>query len=210
MNLQRKVYRMNWPKLKSLATGRLARTALALGLAGGMLLGVGAPAQAAVGTQPGTVDLVPNTGSTSSTPTWSTTVACPSGFQGSAIFVAVKADGTTFSLSPVVNGVGANPFSGVLLANISTIQSVSGIANGSNQELYVACWSGASTTGSSMPYMDIWLNYSADGSTYVTSSSSTPVPIGAIGGLVFAALVAIGLVWMQLRRRSRRTQPSPA
>jgi hypothetical protein len=201
---------MNWPRLKSLATGRLARTALVLGLAGGMLLGVGGAAQAAVGTQPGTVDLVPNTGPVSSTPTWATTIACPSGFQGSALFKGVKADGTTFNLSGVVNGVGANPFSGTLLANISTIQTLSGVANGSNQELYVECWSGASATGTATPFMDIFLNYSADGSTYVTSSSSTPVPIGAIGGLVFAGVVAIGLFWLQIRRRSRRAQPSPA
>src|SRR6202050_3225421 len=112
MDLQRKVYRMNWPKLKSFGNGRLGRMVVVLGVAG-LLLGAGAgAAEAAMGTQPGTVNLVPTSGPTSSTPTWATTVSCPSGFQGSATFKEVHSDGATTNLiAPIVNGTAA-PFTG--------------------------------------------------------------------------------------------------
>ena len=73
MNLQRKVYRMNWPKLKSSSNGRLRRGALVAGLAGTMHLGVGvSAAQAAtIGTDLGFVTLNPATGPLSTTPTFS-------------------------------------------------------------------------------------------------------------------------------------------
>jgi uncharacterized protein (TIGR03382 family) len=196
---------MSRPRLKSLATGRVGRMALVAGLAGGMFLGAAGVAQAAVGSDPGGVTLSPSSGSTSSTPTWSTNVACPAGYQGSAVFREVHADGTTSSISPVVNGTAA-PFSGTLQAPISTIQLLGGIANGGTQELVVECNSAPSIEGNFDPYMDIYINYSADGTTYTTSTSGTTVPVGEIGGPILAALAALGLGFMQLRRRSRRTQ----
>jgi hypothetical protein len=198
---------MNLPKLKS----RLGRTAVMLGLVGGLLGGVGvAAAQAAgVGSEPGAVALVPASGQISSPPTWSTNVACKTGFQGSAVFKAIvpgtATPPTTFSISAGTNSV-TNPFSGSLNLSLSTIQSLSGVAAGGNQEFVVYCFSGASQTGTSDPEMSTFITYNADG-TY-SSSGTNPVPIGEIGGLVFAGLAAIGLVWMQLRRRSRRTQPA--
>ena len=203
MDLQRKVYRMNWPKLKSLGTGRLGRAAAVVGIAG-LLLGAGAgAAEAAMGTSPGTVDLNPTTGPVNSTPTWATTVACPSGFQGSAIFREVHSDGvSTNSISSVVNGT-ASPFGGTLVTSIANIKAAGGIANGGTQELFVICYSAQSGTGSSENVMNIFINYSADGTTYTTSSSQG-VPVGEIGGIAFAALAAVGLTWMQLRRRSSR------
>jgi len=206
MNLQRKVYRMNLPKLKRLATRRLGRTAMVLVVAGGTLLAAEGVAQAAVGTNPGAVQLSATSGATTAKPTWSTTVACKAGFQGSAVFREVHSDGvSTNSISPVVNGTAA-PFSGTLQATIAQIQAAGGIPNGGTQELVVICFSGASLTGTSDPEMNLFITYSADGTTYTTGS--TQVPIGEIGGIVFAGLAAIGLVVMQLRRRSRRTQPS--
>ena len=207
MDLQRKVYRMNWPKLKSFAGGRLGRMVVVLGVAG-LLLGAGAgAAEAAMGTQPGTVDLVPNTGPVNSTPTWATSVSCPSGFQGSATFKEVHSDGATTNLiAPIVNGTAA-PFTGTLETTIANIKAAGGIANGGTQELFVTCYSAQSGTGNSEPYMNIFIQYSADGTTYSTSSSQG-VPVGEVGGIAFAGLAAIGLTWMQLRRRSRRTQPS--
>jgi hypothetical protein len=194
---------MNLPKLKS----RFGRTALVLGLTAGMLGGAGiAAAQAAgVGSLPGDVALNPASGSTSSSPSWATTVACNPGFQGSAIFRAVTPGGTTFDISGGTNSV-TNTFSGTLSLPLTTIQSVSGVAAGGSQEFVVVCFSGASQTGTSDAEMSTFITYNSNG-TY-TSSGSNPVPIGEIGGLVFAGLAAIGLVWMQLRRRSRRTQPS--
>lgn len=206
MNLQRKVYRMNWPKLKSLATGRIGRTVLVLGAAGGLVLGGSAIAEATLGTNPGAVNLVPPTGQTSSQPTWQTTVACSPGFQGSAVFRAVKSDGTTTSISQATNSV-ATPFSGTLQAPLSGIQQLSNIPDGGTQEYVVICFSGPSLTGTQDPEMNIFVTYNADG-TYATSDQSNPVPVGEIGGIVFAGLAAIGLAAMTLRRRSQRRQPS--
>ena len=59
--------------------------------AGASLLGA-AQANAAVGTQPGTVNLVPAARPTSGTPTWPTPIGCLSGSEGSAVLRAVKAD----------------------------------------------------------------------------------------------------------------------
>jgi hypothetical protein len=192
---------MNWPKLKT----RLGRTAVVVGLAGGMLGGFGAAAaQAAVGSDPGHVSLSPASGPTSGTPTWATDEACHTGFQGSAVFRIVEPSGGTFSISGGVASVTA-PFSGTLQDPISVIQQVAGVPNGGTAELVVYCFSGASLTGTSDPEMSTFITFSADGSSYSTSGTQQ-VPVGEIGGLVFAGLAAIGLVWMQFRRRARRAQ----
>lgn len=209
MNLQRKVYRMNLPKLKPLPSGRLGRTALVLTVAGGMLFSAAGIAEASVGNNPGAVNLNPTTGPLSSKPTWATTVACNPGFQGSAVLREVHSDGvTTNTVSPVVNGTAA-AFNGTLQATMAQIQSAGGIATGSTQELVVVCFSGASLTGTSDNEMNIFVTYNADG-TYTTGTTQQ-VPVGEIGGIVFAGLAAIGLVWMQLRRRhSRKAQANLA
>ena len=169
---------MKLRKLKSPNGGRLRRTALALGLAGGLVGGMlltAGPADAALGTQPGTVNLVPPTGATSSTPTWATTIGCPAGFQGSAIFEEVHSDGVTFTtISPVVNSstTALNvAFSGTLQATIATIQSIGGIPNGGTQELFVQCASGTGGTGSVTNVMSIFITYSTDGLSYSTTST---------------------------------------
>jgi hypothetical protein len=207
MNLQGKVYRMNSPTLKPLATGRFRRTAAVVALSGGILVGTaGAALAGTVGNNPGAVTLNPASGATSSKPTWSTTVACNPGFQGSAIFREVHADGvTTNSISPAVNGT-AVPFSGTLQATMAQIQTAGGIATGGTQELVVICFSGPSLTGTSDNEMDTFVTYNADG-TY-SSSGTQPVPVGEIGGIALAGLAAIGLGFLQFRRiRSRRKQP---
>jgi hypothetical protein len=208
MDLLRKVYPMNLPKLKPLATSRLGRTALVLAMAGGVVLGMEGGALAAV--TPGAVNLNPTSGPTSSKPTWATTVGCASGYQGSAVFREIHADGvTTNDISPTVNGT-ATAFSGTLQATMAQIQSAGGIANGGTQELEVICFSGASTTGNADPEMSIYVTYSADGTTYSTGTTQ-PVPIGEIGGIAFAGMAAIGLGWLQFRRRrTRKAQPNPA
>jgi len=171
---------MHWKRLKSLKVERFGRRALLLGVAaamvGGSMLVAGA-AQAAIGKNPGAVQLSATSGATTAKPTWSTTVACAAGFQGSAVFREVHSDGTsTNSISPAVNGTAA-PFSGTLQATIAQIQTAGGIPNGGTQELVVICFSGASTTGTSDPEMDIFITYSADGSTYTTNSTG---PVQAV------------------------------
>ena len=124
-----------------------------------------------MGKDPGAVNLNPASGPTSSTPTWSTTAACPSGFQGSASFKEVHADGTTTNLiAPMVDGT-ATPFHGTLQASIAEIQSAGSIPNGGTQKLYVTCFSAQSGTGNAGTEMDIYITYSGDGKTYTTSST---------------------------------------
>jgi Bacterial Ig-like domain (group 3) len=164
------------PMLKLLRVRRIGRAAALVGVAGitvgGMLLGAGVAHAATVGKDPGAVQLSPASGPTSGKPTWSTTTACASGFQGSAIFREVHSDGTTTnSISPVVNGT-AVPFSGTLQATIAQIQQAGGIPNGGTQELVVICFPGPSSTGgSSDAEMDIAIHYSADGSSYTTDTN---------------------------------------
>jgi hypothetical protein len=147
---------------------------------GGVLLGGYAAqdaqgAQSALGTNQGAVALKPASGSTNSTPTWSTTTGCPAGFQGSAVFRAVRADGTTFSISMAADKVTA-AFSGTLQGPILEIQSVAGVPNGGSQELAVICFSGDSLTGSSRADMDTFITYSANGTSYTTSSVAPAAP----------------------------------
>ena len=151
--------------------------------------------QAGLGKDPGAVTLNPASGPTSSTPTWHTTVACPSGFQGSATFKEVHADGTSTNfIAPIVNKTAA-PFSGTLQASITQIQKAGGIPNGGTQELFVTCYSQYSGTGNAQNEMDIYITYSADGTSYKTTAtpssgtstggggaSSTPSSTGAGSG----------------------------
>lgn len=199
---------MNWPKLKS----QFGRTAVVLGLAGGMLGSFGvAAAQAAVGSEPGDLALSETTGSVNDQPTWSTTVGCKTGFQGSAVLKIIEPGGTsTFSISPGVASVNA-PFSGTLQDTISNITTglPPGVGPGQTAELVVFCFSGTSLQGTADPEMSTFLTISSDGTTFSTSSTQQ-VPVGEIGGLVFAGLAALGLVYMQVRRRSSRRAQAAA
>lgn len=165
-------------------------------LAGGVVVGAAllgvyaahaAPAaRAGLGTQPGAVTLNPASGATSGKPTWSTKIACAAGFQGSAVFREVHADGTTNSVSRVVNGTSA-PFGGTLQAPISAIQAAGHVADGGTQELVVICFSGRSLTGTSHPQMSTFITYSANGASYTSGSSPssggspTPSPTSPSG-----------------------------
>src|SRR5579859_3483614 len=135
---------MNWKIPKPLRGRKVGRTTMLLGVAGATLgaLVIGAgTAHAAVGKNPGAVNLNPTTGATSSTPTWATTTACATGFQGSAVFREVHSDGTTTNnISAATNSVAA-PFTGTLQASIAQIQAAGGIPNGGTQELVVVCFS---------------------------------------------------------------------
>jgi hypothetical protein len=157
---------------------RVARAALVLAVAGatvgGLVLGAGV-AHAQVGAEPGDVALNPASGATSLSPTWATTVACPAGFQGSAVFRIVLPSGNTQSISGFTNRVNV-PFNGTLLDPISTIATVFGIPHGRASELVIVCFSGDSGTGTSAAEMYTWLTVSADGSTYTSSAVAPATP----------------------------------
>ena len=170
------------PKLrkpKSLKVGPLRRSALALGLAGGlvggMLLGA-APASAGVGSMPGALTLTPASGATTLTPTWATSVGCPSGFQASAVVQAGNTALSAIAASVVLNAsTGANltvGFGGSLQATMARIETNSGTANGGTVELFVQCASQGGDLGSTTNVMSTFVTYSADGSTYSTSSTA--------------------------------------
>ena len=152
--------------------GRLTRWLVGVvAIGAGMALSSACGSSAAQGNGTATVEFNPASGPTSSTPTWHTTVACPSGFQGSATFKEVHADGTTTNfIAQIVNGT-ESPFSGTLQATIAQIQGAGGIPNGSTQKLFVTCYSGQSGTGNAQTEMDLYITYSADGSTYTTSGT---------------------------------------
>src|SRR5215510_12165074 len=105
--------------------------------AAGVLLGACA-AQTAQAANPGAVTLNPASGAISGKPTWSTAVACPTGFQRSTIFRAVQADVTTFSISQATNIVTA-AFSGTLQAPIAAIKFLGGITHRPPQTTVILC-----------------------------------------------------------------------
>lgn len=146
---------------------------------GGVLLGVcvAPAARAGLGTEPGAVTLNPASGPTSGKPTWSTSTGCPAGFQGSAVFREVHANGSTTNTISVVVNRAAAPFSGTLQASIARIKAAGGIPNGGTQELAVICFSGPSLEGNSHPAMSTFITYSANGASY-TSSGTAPASSG--------------------------------
>jgi hypothetical protein len=128
--------------------------------------------QAGAGNSPAAVKLSAASGSTSSTPTWSTSAACPSGLRGSAVFREVHHDGvSTNSISPATNEV-TTAFSGTLQASLAMIKAAGGIPDGSTQKLVMICFSGPSSTGTSRQVMNMFITYSADGSSYTTSPTA--------------------------------------
>lgn len=117
-----------------------------------------------------TVGLNPGSGSTSSTPHWSTSGACPAGRQGSAIFRAVSSSGQRYDISQALNGVN-KPISGTLQANIATIQNFGHIHNGDSQELLILCFAQQALTGKYSLEEHMFITYSANGKSYTTSAT---------------------------------------
>jgi Bacterial Ig-like domain (group 3) len=175
-------------KLKSMSTRRFARTVLMLGVAGataGAALVVAASgAQAAVGDDPGNLVLSPSSGPTSTAVTWGTNDACPSGFQGSAILMAVTYGTTTVNTISAAVQAGPNPIAAgqVLSVNnptVADVQSLTGTPNGGTDEWVVQCASGNSgVLGNLKEAQDIFVTFSANGSSYTTSSTG-PSQIGS-------------------------------
>jgi hypothetical protein len=118
----------------------------------------------------GGVALHPASGSVNSTPTWSTSTACPAGYQGSAVFRAVRPDGTTYSISGATDTV-TTPFHGTLLGNVAEIASLlNSVPNGTKQKYVVVCFSGPSLTGKEHQEMSMFVTYSHE--TYKSTYKS--------------------------------------
>jgi len=171
--------------LRSARPGRLGRLVL-LGAAAAAVMLLGACGSTPAGTggngaggSSATVQLNPPSGRVSLTPTWATTAACPSGYQGSGILRIIQPNGQTFSLSPATNDV-TTPFHGTMLAPIGIIQNVANVPNGGTAELVVICFSGDSLTGTLQREMHTYITFSANGFNYTTSATPpagfTPAP----------------------------------
>lgn len=148
---------------------RLLRAAVIVGL---VSVTVGAAALAAVPAQAGTgiwlgLSISPESGPVSSVPTWSTSAACPTGFQTSAVLVELKPDGLiAMTISAAVAPV-TSPFSGTLLAGdtVGSVLAAAGVTPGGTTQWAVSC---GGTGGSEyVPSIDVTL--SPDGSSYTTS-----------------------------------------
>jgi hypothetical protein len=165
-------------KLKWGTAGRFRRGAVILGVAGlmaGAAVATAGSALAGVGTQPGNVALVPASGATTLQPTWTTTTACPSGFQTSAEMADFTTSGTLISrISPVVSSGLTGPFSGALDFSIGTILNSAGIGSGGTVEFSVGCWSGSGGTGTVAYTQSTFVTVPAGGGSY-TSSGTGPV-----------------------------------
>jgi large repetitive protein len=164
-------------KRKWITAGRLRRGAAilgAVGLAAGAGLLTASSALAAVGTLPGDLVLNPTTGALTSTPTWSTTVACPANFQGSAEINEYNLAGTLIS---TVSGVVASPTAPIsnalLLGNIGALLNTGGVnaTTPGTLEWVVDCFSGAGGSGSQTHAMSTFVSVAAGATTYTTSST---------------------------------------
>ena len=173
-------------KLKAVLGGRkFALLGAAIAVGGLSLIGGGGIAHAALGNQPGTLIITPGNDTTahvgqlfplSTVPSWSTTVACPSTANGSAKLVEVEADGSTeIAWSAFVNGASTPISAHGTVANTSVggLEGLAGYGPGQTAELVVNCFIGASGGGgTTVPSMDAFISYSADGNSY--SISNTP------------------------------------
>lgn len=210
---------MKGPTVKTLqwrGTGRLRRTVLTLAVAGaaaGGLLFTAAAAQAVTGSGPGQLALNPASGATTLTPTWSTTTACPAGYQTSAVLYALNTNGSIgSSISPTVANVTV-PFSGTLLGPVGKLFSLgTNVKNGGTSQWVVACSTGRGGTGKTTYVQSEKVTLSADGKSYTSSTPSTSggtssgrsVPWALIG-LVLVILVVGGVGgWLAWRWRRRR------
>jgi hypothetical protein len=170
-------------KLKWGTAGRLRRGAVVLGvvgLAAGAAVTSAGSALAANGSGPGQLTLSPATGALTSAPTWATSTACPSGFQGSAVVTEFMPNSSTVAttVSPAVGGVNV-PFSGVLLSgatmgSLLNLAGVSGTTPGTS-EWAVGCFSLTGGTGSVTYVQSTFVSVAAGATTYTTSSTGPVV-----------------------------------
>ena len=205
---------LKWPGI-----GRLSRAMLMLAVAGataGGMLFTAAAAQAVTGTGPGQLVLHPASGATTLMPTWSTTTACPVGYQTSAVLYALNTNGSIgSSISSTVSNV-TSPFSGTLLGPVGKLLSLgTNVRNGGTSQWVVGCSAGRGGTGQTTYVQSDDVTLSADGKSYTSSTPSTSgtssttrsaqsVPWALIG-LVLVILVG-GSVggWLAWRWRRRR------
>jgi hypothetical protein len=167
------------------ATGWRRRTAALAGLVGltaGAGLFIAGSALASAGSQPGNLILKPASGTAKSIPKWSTTDACPTGFQGSAELAEFTTGGTLLSrISPTVSNI-TSAFSGTLDGTISALLHFAHVRAGGSLKWAVGCWSGPGGTGSVKYVQFTYVTLSSAGSSYSTSSTAAHPASGSASG----------------------------
>ena len=164
-------------KRKWTTAGRLRRGAVVLAAVGLTAAGAGlataGSAMAAVGTLPGVLSLVPATGALSSTPTFASADACPSGSNVSAqVDEYTLSGGFVSTVSGVANSVTV-PFTGLLQGSVGGLLGVAGISASSpgTLEWVVDCYNQGAGTGTPNHQGSIYVTATAAG-TYTTSATA--------------------------------------
>jgi len=179
---------MEGPKAKG-SFGRLRRSALLVGVAGtaaaALVAGAATAAQADTPTQvQGALVLAIPSGSTSVAGlAWSTTIGCPSGFQGSAVLFSLDSSSSPVdSLSPTnTSGLGAAGISGNIQFPMS---AVAGDLTNNPFEIALACYTSTTGTGPFELVQTTTVTISPDGSTYTSgaaaAAASTSVSLATV------------------------------
>ncbi len=173
--------KLKWGPARRLRRGAVVLAAVGLAASAGLL--TAGSALAGVGAQPGDLVLSASSGALNTTPTWSTTTACPAGNQTSANITEFL-NGTLVSLiSPVVNSGLTSPFSGTLDGNVGALLNTAGInaSNPGTVEWAIGCWNGPGGTGTGATpevfEQSIFVSVAAGATTYTTSAAG-PVMLG--------------------------------
>jgi hypothetical protein len=129
-----------------------------------------------VGSEPGELIIKPATGSTSVSPTWSTTDACPVGYQTSAqLYAVIHGGGDLFTWISGTLNPGNNPIpAGQGLQFGDTVQQVqiyTKTPNGQTDKWVVRCSALNSGFGDREYVQSVFIHFSADGKSYTTSAS---------------------------------------
>jgi hypothetical protein len=167
-------------KLKWGTAGRLRRGAVVLGvvgLAAGAAVATAGSALAANGTEPGHLTLSVPSGPLTTQPTWATSDACPTGFQGSAVIEEFNTDGTAASRVSLVVAPSSGPISGGgLLDTVGNLLTSSNITPGGTVEWAVACYSAVGGTGNFEYVQSTFVTENAAGTQYSTSATGPAGP----------------------------------
>jgi hypothetical protein len=149
---------------------RLAMASAAVGMIAGTGLLTAGFAMAANTLESGNLTLTPSSGPVSTQPTWATTDACPTGFQGSAVVSEFNTDGSfAGNISAVVDSPTA-AFNGTLQGTISTELSATNVTNGGTVAFAAGCFSQSGGTGN-VEYVQLtFVQLSSDGTTYSTTN----------------------------------------
>jgi hypothetical protein len=199
---------------------------LVIGISAGATALTAPAALAVTAAGPGQVTLTPASGAATLKPTWSTTDACPAGFQSSAVLAAMNSNGSfgSYISATVVNPTSA--FSGTLQGNVASILSLgTNVTKGGTSRWVVYCFNGPGGTGKKTPVQATLVTLSSSGSSYSTSLASgqptsaaaqaadtSATTTGDVGRQVEAASIAgacglvialAGLAWYRRRRRSQ-------